>query len=75
MTTAEHARDVTAPRAATVSVAGVPWPVYKVVALLVGFLTFALVAVIVAAPGPAVLTAAAVASVIWIGGTVSSSRH
>lgn len=75
MTTAEHARDVTAPRAATVSVAGVPWPVYKVVALLVGFLTFALVAVVAAAVGPAVLTATAVASVVWIAGTVTSSRH
>lgn len=73
MTTAEHARDVSAPRAATVSIAGVPWPLYKVVALIVGFVTFALVALVVSAAAPAVLTAAGVTTVVWVGGTLLSS--
>ncbi|MGE2731944.1 hypothetical protein ACQI4F_20955 [Mycolicibacterium vaccae] len=70
MTTAEHAHSVSAPRAGTVSVAGVPWPLYKVVALVMGFITFALVGVVTSAAAPAVLTATGVATVIWAGGAL-----
>ncbi|MEU6562181.1 hypothetical protein [Nocardia nova] len=62
----------TAHRAArTVTVAGVPWPVYKLEALGLG-LTIALVlALITGSAQLAVLAAAAVAGIRWIAG----ARH
>ncbi|UXA20302.1 hypothetical protein [Mycobacterium sp. SMC-4] len=75
MTTAGHARDFGAPRAATVSIAGVPWPRYKVVALVVGLMTFVVVGIVTAAAAPAVLTSAAVATVVWIGGASLGASH
>lgn len=75
MTTAEHARDISAPRAATVSIAGVPWPRYKVLALIAALITFVAVGVVATAAAPAVLTAAAVATVVWIGGALTASIH
>ncbi|MGE2834539.1 hypothetical protein [Mycobacterium sp. SMC-4] len=75
MTTAEHARDVSAPRAATVSIAGVPWPAYKAVALVVGFVTFALVALVASTAAPAVLTATGVATLVWVGGALTTTIH
>lgn len=73
MTTVHHLRDVVASPASTVSIAGVPWPTFKVVALLVGLLVFAVVAVATASAAPAVLTGAGVAAAIWIASSLAAS--
>jgi hypothetical protein len=70
MTTAqEFAQDlgdaVTRP-AGTVSIAGVPWPTYKVAALLIGLIVFAVVAMTTASAAPAVLSGAGVAAIVWL---------
>jgi hypothetical protein len=76
MTTAGHFRDAVMKPASTVSIAGVPWPAYKVVALLVGLLVFAVVAVATAAAAPAVLSGAGIGTLAWLGlGVANSSRH
>jgi hypothetical protein len=53
-------------------VAGVPWPAYKVVALLVGALVLVAVGLVTASLGPAVLTAAAIATLVWVAGGMSA---
>ncbi|MEH3141956.1 MAG: hypothetical protein PGN37_17620 [Mycobacterium kyogaense] len=53
--------------AGTVSIAGVPWPTYKVVALLVGVIVFAAVAVLTTTAAAAVLSGAGAATVVWLG--------
>lgn len=50
-----------------VRIAGVPWPAYKVLALMVGALVFLVVGVMTASAAPAVLSGAAAAAAIWIG--------
>jgi hypothetical protein len=76
MTTAEQFRDAVTRPASTVSIAGVPWPAYKVVALLVGLLVFAVVAVATTTAGPAVLSGAGVGTLVWLGlGVAGNSRH
>ncbi len=67
VTSAEQIRQAMSRSASTVSIAGVPWPAYKVVALLVGLLVFAIVALTTTAAAPAVLGGAAVGLVVWIG--------
>lgn len=67
MTTAEHFRSAVARPASEISVAGVPWPTYKLVALVLGFVVFGVVAVATTSASPAVLGGAAVASVVWLG--------
>lgn len=49
-----------------ISVAGVPWPVYKLVALLAGLLTVLVIAAVSASPAAAVLSGAGVATLIWL---------
>ena len=57
-----------------VPIAGVPWPVYKLVALAVGFLVLVLVGIVTTSAAASVLTAAAVGTAVWIGlGAVDSS--
>ncbi|MBX7454436.1 hypothetical protein GR927_41205 [Mycolicibacterium sp. 3033] len=73
MTTAQEFGSVVARPAGTVSIAGVPWPTYKVVALLVGLITFAIMGVIFSAAAPAVLIATGVATVLWAGGALRRS--
>lgn len=76
MTTAEQFREAVTRPASTVSIAGVPWPAYKLAALLVGLLVFAVVAVATTAAAPAVLSGAGVAVLAWLGlGVAGSSRH
>jgi hypothetical protein len=48
-------------------IAGVPWPTYKLVALAVGALVLILVGLVTLDPGPAVVAAAAAATVAWLG--------
>jgi hypothetical protein len=49
-----------------VLIAGVPWPVYKLVALAVGFLVLVVVGVATTSAAPAVLAGAAAATVVWL---------
>ncbi len=58
-----------------IPIAGVPWPVYKLVALAVGFLVLVTVAITTTSAAPAVLTAAAAGTVAWLAlGTYRSHR-
>ncbi|MGP4053376.1 hypothetical protein ACTWP6_00875 [Mycobacterium sp. 4D054] len=76
MTTAEHFRAVVARPAASFSIAGVAWPAYKVLALLLGLLTFVVVGGVTLSAGPAVLSGAGVATVLWLTlGLACSLRH
>lgn len=50
-----------------VRIAGVPWPVYKLVALAVGALVLIVVGVAAANVGVAVLAATAATTVVWLG--------
>lgn len=51
---------------AEVRIAGVPWPVYKLVALAVGFLVLLVVGVATMSAAPAVLSGAGAATVVWL---------
>ncbi len=66
MTSVEQFRQAITRSASTVSIAGVPWPAYKVVALLLGLGVFALVAVATASAAPAVLSGAGVGALVWV---------
>lgn len=58
-----------------VRIAGVPWPLYKLIALAVGMLVFAVVGV-AAGIGPAVVAASAAGTVVWLALSIfSSSEH
>jgi hypothetical protein len=57
-----------------VLIAGVPWPVYKLVALAAGAIVLVVVGVATASAAPAVLTAAAAATVVWLGLRVGLRR-
>jgi hypothetical protein len=74
MTTAEFRDAVTHP-ASMVSVAGVPWPAYKLIAVMVGLLVFGIVAVSTTAAAPAVLGGAGVATLVWLGLSLAGSSH
>ena len=49
-----------------VSIAGVPWPVYKLLALAIGLLVLVIVAVATSSAAPSVLAAAAAGTVVWL---------
>ena len=66
MTTAEQMRDAVTRPASTISIAGVAWPAYKVVALLMGLLVFVVVAVATTSAAPAVLSAAGITVLAWV---------
>lgn len=66
MTSAEHFRAVVARPATSFSIAGVPWPAYKVISLLLGLLTFVAVGGFTLSAGPAVLSGAGVATLLWL---------
>ncbi|MGK2904240.1 MAG: hypothetical protein ACSLE7_15470 [Mycobacterium sp.] len=57
-----------------ISVAGVPWPMYKLLALIVGLVALVAIGVVTASLGPAVLTAAGVATLVWLAGGLSARR-
>lgn len=76
MTTAAQFRSTVARATCDVSVAGVPWPAYKVIALLLGALVALVVAVVTTSAASAVLTGAAVGTAAWLGlGVVCSARR
>ena len=49
-----------------VSIAGVPWPVYKLLALAIAFAVLVIVAVATGSAGPSVLAAAAAGTLVWL---------
>lgn len=76
MTTAEQFRSAIAhPTAREVMIAGVPWPAHKVLALIVGIVVFGLVAALTVSAGPALLSAAAATTVVWIGLGLRQHHH
>lgn len=66
MTTANEFRSTATRSDSVVLVAGVPWPMYKLVALAVGILVLAVVGIVTMSAAPAVLTAAGVATLTWV---------
>jgi hypothetical protein len=59
-----------------ISVAGVPWPAYKLIALAVGAVVLLVVAAVTMTASTAVLSAAAAATVTWLAlGTSSRTSH
>ncbi|CAN5441573.1 hypothetical protein BH09ACT8_BH09ACT8_00670 [soil metagenome] len=67
MTTAQQFRSAVSRPRAEIQIAGVPWPAYKVLALVLGLLVLAIVGVATASAAPAVLGGAATATVVWLG--------
>lgn len=57
-----------------ISVAGVPWPVHKALALIIGAVVLLVVGVLTSSLGPAVLTAAGAATVVWLTGGMAARR-
>ena len=49
-----------------VSIAGVAWPVYKLLALAIGLVVLVIVAVATSSAAPSVLAAAAAGTVVWL---------
>ncbi|QEN14559.1 hypothetical protein ACRDU6_19480 [Mycolicibacterium sp. ELW1] len=49
-----------------VQIAGVPWPRYKLVALMLGLIVFAVVGVVTMSAAPAVLLAAGTSTAVWL---------
>ncbi len=58
-----------------VLIAGVPWPVYKLAALLVGAVVLIAVGAVTASAAPAVLAAAASAAAVGLGLRVAALRR
>jgi hypothetical protein len=75
MTTAEHIRSIATSKAGAVTIAGVPWPRYKVVALVVGIVVALVVGVVTMNPAPAVIAGAAAGALAWLAlGAAARSR-
>ena len=66
MTTASDFRATAARAACDVSVAGVPWPAYKLIALVVGAVVAVVVGLVTMTAAPAVLGGAAAGAVTWL---------
>ncbi|WP_099023066.1 hypothetical protein [Mycolicibacterium palauense] len=67
MTSAEEFRAAAAhPTTAVVSIAGVPWPAYKLVALVVGVLILGIATAATASIAAGVLGGAAAATLVWV---------
>jgi hypothetical protein len=49
-----------------VSIAGVAWPVYKLLALAIAFLVLVIVALATGSAAPSVLAAAVAGTVVWL---------
>ncbi|MBS1693241.1 MAG: hypothetical protein JST91_13580 [Actinobacteria bacterium] len=66
MTTADEFRSRATPGDSVVLIAGAPWPMYKLVALAIGFLVLVVVGVATTSAGPAVLAAAGTSTLVWV---------
>lgn len=58
-----------------VRIAGVPWPLYKLIALAVGLVVLVVVGLATATVGPAVVAAFAAAAVVWLALSIFSSSE
>jgi hypothetical protein len=58
-----------------VLIAGVPWPLYKLAALVVAGVVLIAVGVVTASAAPAVLTATVAGTAAWLGLRVAGSRR
>jgi hypothetical protein len=57
-----------------ISIAGVPWPVYKLLALAIAVIVLGIVGFATMSAAPAVLAAAAAGTLVWLGlGAFSSA--
>jgi Flp pilus assembly protein TadB len=63
MTTAEQFASIVAP---DVPIAGVPWPRYKLIALLVGLVVAVVVGLLTMSAAPSVLAGAAAGTLAWL---------
>lgn len=66
MTSVEQWRSALASTESHVSIAGVPWPTYKLIALAVGMIVLVIVAAATTSAAPAVLAGAASATMVWM---------
>ncbi len=66
MTSVEQWRSALATSESQVSIAGVPWPAYKLMALGLGLLVLLVVGIVTVSAAPAVLSAAGTSTVAWI---------
>jgi hypothetical protein len=73
MTTAERIRSIASAKSREVTIAGVPWPLYKVVALVSGLIVALVVGIVSMTAAPAVLAGAAAGTLIWL--VLGSVRH
>jgi len=73
MTTAEHIRLIASSKTREVTIAGVPWPLYKLIALVAGLVVAAIVGVVTMNAAPAVLAGAAVGTMVWL--VLGSVQH
>jgi hypothetical protein len=64
MTTVDHIRAIASSN--TVTIAGVPWPRYKVLALLVSLLVALVIGIATMSPTAAVLTGAGAGTLVWL---------
>ncbi|HZQ32546.1 MAG TPA: hypothetical protein VFB19_12535 [Mycobacterium sp.] len=73
MTTAEHIRSIASSKTSDVSIAGVPWPRYKVIALVAGLVVAVVVGIVTTNTAPTVLVGAAVGTLVWLG--LGAAQH
>ncbi|HEY7054332.1 MAG TPA: hypothetical protein VH496_19680 [Mycobacterium sp.] len=73
MTTAEHMSAIASANTSRVTIAGVPWPRYKVVALAVGLLVGLVVGVVTLTAAPAVIGGAGAGTLVWL--VLASVEH
>lgn len=66
VTSVEHWRSALESDDSQVRIAGVPWPTYKLVALAIGFAVLVIVGITTATASTAVLSGAAITTVLWI---------
>ena len=57
-----------------IAIAGIPWPMYKLLALIVGGVTLLRVGGVTASMGTAVLAAAGAATLVWLTGSITARR-
>lgn len=66
MTTAEHIQSIAASNKTEVAIAGVPWPRYKVLALVVGAVVAVVVGIVNMSAAPAVVAGAGAGTLVWL---------
>ena len=57
-----------------IPIAGIAWPMYKVLALILGALVFVVVGAVIVTAGPAVLAGAGTATLVWLAGGLNARR-